>query len=360
MFTDSSEGKARRLSLSTNAALPPAAAAVGSNIERVRAIMAWPEADAGVSGAAARARWPGDAAAVSARARASAEAALAAAAAADATRSGFWAATADAAPVACLREAVREERTLSREGDRRGLREDSARDGGGDGAAGNVAACCRTLRAAASLAWCRGFAVAGAAPSPSPLVSSMTGSAAMAAATSAARVRASSMLSASCAATAAAAALLSVIICRALKRRDYGVPGETYNMGSDNEIANVDVARALLQMLGLLPGAGASAPAPAPLPAAACAAAARTSATAPASFPPAPATLTLSERRFIRLVKDRPFNDARYPLDCGKLFALGWRERVSWADGLRRTVEWYLGHPRYWPRASDMEQALVA
>ena len=140
----------------------------------------------------------------------------------------------------------------------------------------------------------------------------------------------------------------------------YGVPGETYNMGSDNEIANVDVARALLQMLGLLPGAGASAPAPAPLPAAACAAAARTSATAPASFPPAPATLTLSERRFIRLVKDRPFNDARYPLDCGKLFALGWRERVSWADGLRRTVEWYLGHPRYWPRASDMEQALVA
>ncbi len=166
-----------------------------------------------------------------------------------------------------------------------------------------------------------------------------------------------------------AAAAFDVILHR-------GVPGETYNMGSDNEIANVDVARALLRMLGLLPAAGAGGGELA-LPEAAAAAgggggggptspppgaaaAPRATTTAPAAFPPAPAPLSAAERQFISLVKDRPFNDLRYSLDCGKLFALGWRERVTWADGLRRTLDWYLQHPRYWPRASDMETALVA
>lgn len=41
-------------------------------------------------------------------------------------------------------------------------------------------------------------------------------------------------------------------------------------------------------------------------------------------------------------VQDRPFNDRRYcARDDHKMAALGWRERTSWQEGLRRTVDWY-------------------
>lgn len=48
------------------------------------------------------------------------------------------------------------------------------------------------------------------------------------------------------------------------------------------------------------------------------------------------------QKSSIRFVEDRPFNDGRYFVDTSKLQALGWTETVSWEDGLRRTVEWYL------------------
>jgi dTDP-glucose 4,6-dehydratase len=40
-------------------------------------------------------------------------------------------------------------------------------------------------------------------------------------------------------------------------------------------------------------------------------------------------------------VSDRAFNDKRYNVDGSKLFELGWKEKVSFEDGLRKTVEWY-------------------
>jgi len=42
-------------------------------------------------------------------------------------------------------------------------------------------------------------------------------------------------------------------------------------------------------------------------------------------------------------VRDRLFNDRRYFICDRKMHALGWRERTPWAEGLRRTVGWYLG-----------------
>ena len=49
----------------------------------------------------------------------------------------------------------------------------------------------------------------------------------------------------------------------------------------------------------------------------------------------------------------------RYFICDKKLAALGWRERTPWADGLRRTVDWYLknGLAAYWERG-DVENAL--
>jgi len=40
-------------------------------------------------------------------------------------------------------------------------------------------------------------------------------------------------------------------------------------------------------------------------------------------------------------VTDRAFNDMRYHVDGSKLYDLGWKEYVSFDEGLRRTVEWY-------------------
>ena len=34
----------------------------------------------------------------------------------------------------------------------------------------------------------------------------------------------------------------------------------------------------------------------------------------------------------------------RYALDSSKIKKLGWQPKVSFEDGLRRTVEWYLNH----------------
>eukprot|EP01123_Difflugia_compressa_P002147 TRINITY_DN1286_c0_g1_i1.p1 TRINITY_DN1286_c0_g1~~TRINITY_DN1286_c0_g1_i1.p1 ORF type:complete len:351 (-),score=48.20 TRINITY_DN1286_c0_g1_i1:69-1121(-) len=47
-------------------------------------------------------------------------------------------------------------------------------------------------------------------------------------------------------------------------------------------------------------------------------------------------------------VSDRAFNDERYHVDGSKLFDLGWKENVSFAEGLKKTVEWY--------RTNDIEK----
>ncbi|WIA34952.1 hypothetical protein OEZ86_013233 [Tetradesmus obliquus] len=59
-------------------------------------------------------------------------------------------------------------------------------------------------------------------------------------------------------------------------------------------------------------------------------------------------------------VKDRAFNDRRYYIGNSKLHALGWREHVSWEEGLRKTIDWYLNTTcsEYWQ--GDLEAALKA
>lgn len=59
----------------------------------------------------------------------------------------------------------------------------------------------------------------------------------------------------------------------------------------------------------------------------------------------------------LEYVEDRCFNDLRYPVRNEKLVALGWEERISWDEGLKQTIEWYLSHQNHW---SDIEMSLVA
>jgi dTDP-glucose 4,6-dehydratase len=81
-----------------------------------------------------------------------------------------------------------------------------------------------------------------------------------------------------------------------------GRPGEVYNVGGGTELPNLELVRTLLSMLDR------------------------------------PETL-------IEHVADRPGHDRRYAVDAGKLEReLGWRPEVQFADGLQRTVDWYLAN----------------
>lgn len=52
----------------------------------------------------------------------------------------------------------------------------------------------------------------------------------------------------------------------------------------------------------------------------------------------------------ITFVKDRPGHDARYAVDASRIRAeLGWTPRVTFEEGLERTVQWYLDNPDWWP-----------
>lgn len=66
-------------------------------------------------------------------------------------------------------------------------------------------------------------------------------------------------------------------------------------------------------------------------------------------------------RQHVEFVADRAYNDRRYALAGDKLRALGWRARVPWTDGLRRTVAWYRDERNFerWD-AGEVEQRLVA
>lgn len=94
-------------------------------------------------------------------------------------------------------------------------------------------------------------------------------------------------------------------------------PGEIYNVGGDNEISNVDVAKSLIKLLDL----------------------------------------EEKEKELVTFVPDRKFNDLRYTINTGKLQKLGWKEEMGWEEGLELTVEWY---KNYTDRFGNIEDALVA
>src|SRR3989338_6461833 len=50
-------------------------------------------------------------------------------------------------------------------------------------------------------------------------------------------------------------------------------------------------------------------------------------------------------QELIEFVKDRPGHDWRYSLDASSMRQLGWKSKVSFADGLQRTIDWYRLHP---------------
>lgn len=96
-----------------------------------------------------------------------------------------------------------------------------------------------------------------------------------------------------------------------------GKPGETYNVGGDNQPPNIEIVRTICELISDL----------------------RPLTSASSSLIPHPSSL-------IQHVPDRPGHDRRYAMNISKIKSeLGWQPRESLATGLRRTVQWYLAHP---------------
>ncbi|MEX2470087.1 MAG: dTDP-glucose 4,6-dehydratase [Pseudohongiellaceae bacterium] len=112
-----------------------------------------------------------------------------------------------------------------------------------------------------------------------------------------------------------------------------GRPGQTYNVGGNNEWANIDVVRLLCT---LLDERFQAQPALA------------------GRFPDSPCARGEPAQSLITFVTDRPGHDTRYAIDAGKISGeLGYRPEVDFATGLARTVDWYLANEPWWRAIQD-------
>ena len=84
-----------------------------------------------------------------------------------------------------------------------------------------------------------------------------------------------------------------------------GVPGEVYNIGGNNERANIEIVRLILQELD-------------------------------------------RPESLITYVQDRPGHDRRYAIDNTKITTqLGWAPAYTFQQGMHETIQWYLDHPQW-------------
>jgi len=87
--------------------------------------------------------------------------------------------------------------------------------------------------------------------------------------------------------------------------------GSVYNIGSGDEIENIEITKLILEYLGY-------------------------------------------DEKMIEYVKDRPGHDKRYALDANKLKnELGWEAKVNFRDGLKKTVDWYRENEDWWKKIKD-------
>ena len=95
-----------------------------------------------------------------------------------------------------------------------------------------------------------------------------------------------------------------------------GEAGEVYNVGANEEHENAELARLIVEHLGVDPA-------------------------------------------LIRHVEDRAGHDRRYSLETTKIRALGWRPRREWEEGIRSTLDWYRDNREWWEpikRSTDFRE----
>jgi len=90
-----------------------------------------------------------------------------------------------------------------------------------------------------------------------------------------------------------------------------GKIGEFYNIGSNKNLNNLEICKALLKIANNL--------------------------------------MTIGSNVKINFIKDRPGHDIRYALNSNKIIKkLGWKPKVNFAQGIKLTFEWYLKNKSYY------------
>jgi len=80
-----------------------------------------------------------------------------------------------------------------------------------------------------------------------------------------------------------------------------GLPNETYNIASNQEITNIEVVQKICNVMG-------------------------------------------KGHQLIEFVKDRPGHDFRYSINASKLKTLGWDPKVKFKDGIEQCILWYMAN----------------
>lgn len=92
-----------------------------------------------------------------------------------------------------------------------------------------------------------------------------------------------------------------------------GTKGETYNIGGNNEWKNIDLVKLLCRTVDGVTGKPDG-----------------------------------TSEQLITFVKDRAGHDLRYAIDASKIRDdLGWEPKTTFAEGLRKTVQWYLDNQEW-------------
>ena len=90
-----------------------------------------------------------------------------------------------------------------------------------------------------------------------------------------------------------------------------GKNGENYNIGSGNNLKNIDVVKKILKLFKLM-------------------------------------KLKINKKTTIKFVKDRPGHDFIYALNSKKIFReLKWKPKINFESGLRDTILWYLNNKNF-------------